>query len=98
MRETTNLNCKMQAHVRVCEENKLATGVEEYEKMTAHLKRFYRRLNVRYYSITVRKCILVCLLVMMLHTINVLILYYIYTIISISISIIRYRIEGYVSL
>ena len=35
MRETSivnNLNCKMQAHARVCEENKLELELEEEEK------------------------------------------------------------------
>ena len=69
-----NLICKTQAHARVCKENKL-------DKNDCPLKEVslkHRLLGTTQES--PKKLVLVCLFVMMLHSIKVLTLYYIYTI------------------
>ena len=68
-----NLNCKMQAHTRMCEEN------EELEENNCLLSNYVERLIVRAFQETLKKQILVCLH-MLLHSIKVLsiILYLIY--------------------
>ena len=74
MRETNIIDnyCKTQAHVRVCEENKL----EEKNDYPLSLKDQPSDTTLE----TVREWILVCLLVMILHSIKVLIVYCIFTI------------------
>ena len=80
MRETSkmdNLNWKMQAYVRVWEENKLK--LDEYI-IDCKLNFFSLKDRLSDTTLeTVKKWILVCLLVMIFHSIKILILY-LYTI------------------
>ena len=69
-----NLNCKTQPHARVCKENKVLE-----EKNDCPFNKFSLKDRLlEGTQETLKRQILVCLLMMILHSIKILILYLIY--------------------